>query len=123
MILSKVTYDSNARYELVYICHNCEKEIPDNRFEHCPYCGVKLIKEGHPEKMELDESDICGLIAIAITNGGFGESGRNFMQDGKAISYEDPGKRYGMVWASWSRKRQNQAQKEREKQKGGAATA
>ena len=41
------------------------------------------------------------------------------MQDGKAISYEGPGK-MGMVLATWSRKRQNQAQKEREKQKGGA---
>lgn len=119
MILSEVKYDSVGRYELTYICHSCEKEIPDNRFEHCPYCGVKLIKKGRPEKLELDEGDICALIAIAITNGGFGESGLNFMQDGKAISYEGPGK-MGMVWATWSRKRQNQAQKEREKQKGGA---
>lgn len=116
MILSEVTYDSNARYGLVYICHSCEKKIPDNRFEYCPYCGAKLIKEGRPEKMELDEGDICGLIAIAITNGGFGESGRNFMQDGKSISYEDPGKRFGMVFASWSRGKQNDAQKDREKE-------
>lgn len=120
MILSEVKYDSNCRYSLAYICHSCEKEIPDNRFEHCPYCGVKLIKKGCPEKIELDEGDICGLIAIAITNGGFGESGRNFMQDGKAFSYENPETRCGMIWASWSRERQNQAQKEREKQKGGA---
>ena len=120
MILSEVKYDSIGRYELVYICHSCEKEIPNNRFEYCPYCGVKFIKKSCPEMIELDEGDICGLIAIAITNGAFGESGRNFMQDGKVISYEDPGKRYGMIWASWSRKKQNQAQKEREKQEGGA---
>lgn len=120
MILSEVKYDSGAGYTPVYICHNCEKEIPNNRFEYCPYCGVKLIKEGCPGKIEPDEGDICGLIAVAITNGGFGESGRNFMQDGKVISYEDPGKRYGMIWASWSRKKYNQAQKEREKQEGGA---
>lgn len=120
MILSEVSYDSNGNYRPTYICHSCEKEIPDNRYEYCPYCGVKLIKKGCPGKIELDEGDICGLIAIAITNGGFGESGRNFMQDGKAISYEDPAMRFGMTWASWSRKRQDQAQKEREKQKGGA---
>ena len=120
MILTKVTYDSNVRYELTYICHNCEKEIPDNRFEYCPYCGVKLIKDGRPENLELDESDICGLIALAITNGGFEKSGREFMQHGKTIEYEFPENHGGMMWASWSRKRQNQMQKEREKQKGGA---
>jgi len=120
MILSEVKYDSVGRYGLTYICHSCEKEILDNRFEYCPYCGVKLIKKGRPEKIELDEGDICGLIAIAITIGGFGESGRNFMQDGKVISYKNPETRCGMIWASWSRKRQNQAQKERGKQKGGA---
>ena len=120
MILSEVTYGSNAEYEVHYVCHGCGRAIPDNSFEYCPHCGVKFVKSGHPEKLELDEGDICGLIAIAITNGGFGESGRNFMQDGKAFSYENPETRCGMVWASWSRKRQNQAQKEREKQKGGA---
>lgn len=120
MILSEVIYDDNDRYIPVYTCHNCEKKIPDNRFEHCPYCGVKLIKEGRPEKIELDVDDICGLIAIAITNGGFGESGRNFMQDGKVMSYENPETKIGMFWASWSREKQNQAQKEREKQKGSA---
>lgn len=123
MILSEVTYESNARYELRYTCHSCGREIPDNRFEHCPYCGVKFEKSGHPEKLDLDEGDICGLIAIAITNGGFNESGRHYMNDGKSYKVEGPGG-LGMVWASWKKKTQEKAWKEREakaKEKGGEA--
>ena len=120
MILSEVTYDSNTSYGLTYICHSCEKEILNNRFEYCPHCGAKLIKEGRPEKLELDEGDICGLIAITITNGGFKESGRHYMNDGKHYRVEGPGS-MGMVWAAWNKKTQEKARKEREaKVEGGA---
>ena len=104
MILSKVTFDSNRGYEVFYSCHSCGKGIQDNRFEYCPSCGVKFVKCGHPEKLALDEGDICGLIAIAITNGGFNDSGLKFMQDGKRYKVEGPG-HMGMVWASWEKDR------------------
>lgn len=118
MILSEVKYDHNGRYELRYSCHSCRGLIPDNRFKYCPNCGVKLVKDGHPESLTLDEGDICGLIAIAITNGGFNKSGINYMKDGKHYSVEGPGN-CGMVWASWNKETQVAAMLKREK-KGGA---
>jgi len=122
MILSEVKYDSNGRYELHYVCHSCGRAIPNNRFEYCPHCGVKFVKSGRPEKLELDEGDICGLIAIAITNGGFNESGRHYMNDGKHYEVEGPGG-MGMLWAAWKKETQEKTWKEREakaKEKGGA---
>ena len=90
---------------------------------NCPHCGVKFVKRGSPEKLELDEGDICGLIAIAITNGGFAEAGRRYMNDGKHYQVEGPGG-MGMVWAAWKKETQEKTRKEREakaKEKGGAA--
>lgn len=113
MILSEVTYESNAGYELRYICHSCEKTIPNNRFEFCPFCGVKLNKTGRPEKLELNEGDICGLIAITITNGGFEEKGLSYMSDGKNYKIEGPGC-FGEVWASWKKTTLENKRKERE---------
>ena len=122
MILSEVKYDHNREYELRYSCHSCGRIIPDNRFEFCPYCGVKLVKSGHPEKLKLDEGDICGLIALAITNGGFNESGRSYMIDGKSYKVEGPG-HCGEIWASWRKGTLEETRKEREnaeRMKGGA---
>ncbi len=123
MILSKVKYNSNDGYELVYTCHGCGKEIPDNRFLYCPHCGVKFLKDGRPEKLKLDEGDICGLIALAIVHGGFERAGREGMKDGKFYKVEGPG-RCGMVWAAWSKETRDKVQKERvakETSEGGAA--
>ena len=104
MILSKVKFDSNSGYEVFYSCHVCGKAIPDNRFEYCPSCGVKFVKIGRPGKLELDEGDICGLIAFAIQTGGFNEDWSKFRNAGKYYKVEGPG-RMGMVWASWEKDR------------------
>ena len=113
MILSKVTFDSNNRYEPTYFCHSCGKHIQDNRFEYCPSCGVKFIKIGRPEKLELDVGDICGIIAFAIQMGGFNETWTQFRNDGKYYKVERPGN-MGMVWAAWKKETQEKKQIERE---------
>lgn len=113
MNLWEVEYDSNNGYSVVYACRSCGRKIQDNRFEFCPHCGVKLLKDGKPELLRLDEGDICGLIAFAITNGGFKESGLNYMRDGKHYKVEGPG-RMGMVWAAWKKEKMEERKEERE---------
>ncbi len=103
MILSEVIYESRlGGYELRYTCHGCGKVVPDNRYVHCPYCGVMYVKYGHPEKLDLDKGDICGLIALAITNNGLGEKGIEFINKGKYHRYEGPGTS-GELHAGWKK--------------------
>jgi len=100
MIVSEVTYNTNHKYEVKYICHSCGNEIRDNRYVYCPHCGVKFEKSGHPERLDLDEGYICGLIALAIVNGGFCENGQAFINKGKYLREEGPFG-VGEVWAGW----------------------
>lgn len=107
MILNEVKYDNGRGYELTYLCQACEKEIGGVGYGYCPYCGAKLDNDGQPGHLELDEGDICGLIALAVANGGFKPSGIKYIKDGASCAYEyENGS--GMIFASWSRKRQMQ---------------
>lgn len=121
MILSEVTYDSNNRYRVGYTCHGCGKRIADNRFEFCPFCGVGFMKVGRPERIEIDQADVCALIAFAITNGGFEKSGLAYMNDGQYYKVERPDG-CGMVWAAWKKEILEETRKDRKaKEKGGKA--
>lgn len=103
MILAEVEYERPyGGYKLRYTCHSCGKVVPDNRFVHCPYCGVEFVKYGHPEHLDLNQGDICGLIALAIISGGFGEKGVEFINKGKYQRYEGPGT-MGEMYAGWKK--------------------
>lgn len=112
MILSEVTFNSNAEYKVAYCCHGCGKKIPDNRFEYCPYCGAELAKNGRPGTVTANPDDVCALIAFAIDHGGFDKAWNSYMNDGKSIKYEGPGQ-MGEVWASWMREKMERAREER----------
>ena len=104
MILSKVEYDNGHGYALTYCCQSCEKEIQSVGYDFCPHCGAKLEKDGQPGHIDPNDGEICGLIALAVTNGGFKVNGKKFIQDGASCTYEHPSG-LGMTFASWSRKR------------------
>lgn len=100
MILSEVVQDYDTwRFKLAYKCHYCEKRLLSSKYEFCPYCGVKLSRDGIVGDVFTPKPEVvCGILALAITNGAFKQSGMKFIMLGAATF-----KANGCELGEWSR--------------------
>lgn len=102
MKLVGVKYDL-GRYEIAYVCRECGKPVK-GAWKFCPNCSRQLVKDGRPDVINLDDGQICGLIALGIKNGAFLKNGLDFINKGANVAYEGPG-HMGMMWADWQLER------------------